>query len=138
MATQPAKDFSVIFFEEKKGRKLENGRRKERKVMRRRRKERERERLSLTSAANRLQRAGRRCDPLTTGGGPAPTWVPTMPARSEIAALHLDLLLSPHPSSPPPHPALPQASGERRTGGKMQWRRREAVYGAHGEAGCGT
>lgn len=41
MATQPAKDFSVIFFEEKKGRKLENGRRKERKVMRRRRKERE-------------------------------------------------------------------------------------------------
>lgn len=28
MATQPAKDFSVIFFEEKKGRKLENGRKK--------------------------------------------------------------------------------------------------------------
>lgn len=73
--------------------------------------------------------------PLTAGGGPAPRLprVPVMPARSEITALHLDLPLSPHPSSAPS--LRLQVRGEQVEG----CRGKEKPWGmAHKEAGLGS
>lgn len=64
-----------------------------------------------------------------------PTPVPAMPARSEITALHLD---SPPPQSSPFLTPLPQASGERGTGGRVRRRRKAMNHTAHGEAEPGT
>lgn len=74
--------------------------------------------------------------PLTAGSGPAPrppARVPAMPARSEITALHLDLPLSPHPSSAPS--LRLQVRGEQVEGCRGE----EKPWGmAHGEAGRGS
>lgn len=93
------------------------------------------ETLSLTSAANELHRAGKRCDPLTVGGGPAPRLprVPAMPARSEIAARHLVLPLSPHPSSAPS--VRLQVRKEQVEGCRGE---EKPLSMAHGEAGLGS